>query len=215
MIRVVIVAALVLGGTRAALADLPPDCADARSRPAADPIPIWSRWQWSVGLGAAVDGLPPDWDSTFVVAPQAGFAVWAKDWFCVEYGTGGIFTPPHVWTRWSLSVTGDLVWRPGDGGVNDYRPALRVTRARMVQGLFSVGSLYVPSTDLWLSVGPTFDPSWNGVAVGVGARASVVSLEVRGAVHTGERHSQLLVLVGLTDLHGLLKLGPPRGGQSN
>jgi hypothetical protein len=202
-------AMLAFGLPRSASAELPPDC--ARPEPSPDPIPAWSRLQWSVGVGAASSRPYSKWDATFVVAPQAGFAVWAKEWRCVDYGKGGgFFMPPHVWIRWSLSVTGDLLWRPGPGEVTDYRPAVRVSWARMVSGLLSVGSLWVPTTELWLSAGPTFDSSSSGASLGLGARLTIFSFEVRGTAHTGARDHELVLLIGVTDLHGLLKLGPDR-----
>ena len=64
---------------RSARADIRPDCSRPERSP--DPIPAWSRLQWSVGAGIATASQPHlEWDTSFVVAPQAGFAVWAKEW---------------------------------------------------------------------------------------------------------------------------------------
>lgn len=48
------------------------------------------------------------------------------------------------------------------------------------------------------------------LAVGLGGRFELLSFEVRAAVHPEERNNEVLFLFGVTDLHGLLKRGPPR-----
>lgn len=181
------------------------DCGRGRW-PAGDRIPAWSRLHWSVEAGAVIS----DGRAAAVIVPELGIALWAKDWQCAS--GSGLFAD-HLWQRWSLSLTGDAAFRSGtgsgEGGV-DVRPALRLARSHARRGLLSAGTQWVPSTELFVSLGPTFDPAFSGAAVGLGGRVSIVALELRLAARTGDRGHEFALLLGLTDLHGLWKLGRPR-----
>lgn len=170
--------------------------------PAQDPIPMWSRLHWSVqtGIAATTD------DVVSVLVPAVGFALWAKEWRCAS-GTG-LFAD-HLWRRWSLSITSDVALRTDDHGT-DVRPALRLARSHARRGLLSVGSEWVPSTELFVTVGPTFEPAWSGAALGIGGRISIISVELRVAIRTEDRGGEVMLLAGVTDLHGLWRLGARR-----
>ena len=170
-------------------------------------IPAWSRLQWSVRSGVAVE-VSTDADARAVLLPQTSFAVWAREWEC-QPGTG--WFSDEVWQRWSVSLSFDAVWQ--SGGPIDLRPALRLARSHYRRGFLSIGSEWLPSTELFVSAGPTFDArdrAWSGGAFGIGGRMSVLDLELRYAAHPGDRNHELMVLVGITDFHGLMRLGPRR-----
>jgi hypothetical protein len=76
-------------------------------------------------------------------------------------------------------------------------------------GFLSVGSNWVPSNELWISAGPTFDANRRGASIGFGGRYSIFTIEMRAGAHDSGA-GEVLLLLGLTDLHGLFKLGPPR-----
>jgi hypothetical protein len=92
----------------------------------------------------------------------------------------------------------------------ELRPAVRFARSTYERNLFSVGSTWVPTWELAVALGPTFDPYFSGAAVSFAARAAIVNVELRLAAHTEGRGNEVMLLVGLTDLHGLWKLGPGR-----
>ena len=170
-------------------------------RASPDAVPAWSRLSWSLQTGAAVTRA----GRAAVVVPQLGYALWLREWRCTS-GTGLI--GDHRWRRWSVALSLDTVARPADADLV-VRPALRLARAHVTRGLLSFGSEWTASTELFVAVGPTFDPGWHGGAASVGGRVSVVAVEARLGVTRG-RDVEAVVLVGVTDLHGLWSLGPRR-----
>jgi hypothetical protein len=170
-------------------------------------IPAWSRLQWSVRAGAAID-VSAGADARAVLLHQASYTVWAREWQCLP-GTG--FFTHKIWQRWSISGSLDAAWE-SDGAI-DVRPALRVARSRYHRGLFSVGSEWLPSTELFVAIGPTFDArgqEWSGGALGIGGRLAVLDVELRYAAHPADRDHEVMLFVGITDVHGLWRLGPRR-----
>jgi hypothetical protein len=170
-------------------------------------IPAWSRLQWSVRSGVAID-VGTDADVRAVLLPQTSFALWARESQC-QSGTG-LFSD-ELWQRWSVSLSLDAAWQ--SAGPIDLRPALRLARSHYRRGFLSIGSEWLPSTELFVTVGPTFDARdrmWSGGAFGIGGRLSVLDLELRYAAHPGERDHELMVLIGITDFHGVMRLGPKR-----
>ena len=176
------------------------DCGRGQ-RPSTDPIPTWSRLTWSLQTGVAIAA-----DRTAaVIVPQAGWALWLRESVCAS-GTG-LFSD-DLWRRWSLAIGGDAVVDP-DAARGVLRPTGRLARTHMTRGLLSFGSEWTASTELFATAGPTFDPAWRGGAVSVGGRASVVAVELRVDA-TADGEVAVLLLGGLTDLHGLWRLGPRR-----
>jgi hypothetical protein len=53
-------------------------------------------------------------------------------------------------------------------------------------------------------LGPTFEPSWNGGAIGIGGRLTSVFAEARIAAYAESQ--AVIVLVGVIDLHGAFAL---------
>jgi hypothetical protein len=214
-IIVAIVVVLALPGPAAAGPDpatrRTADCDD--TTPISSPIPEWSRVQWSVGFGASLRHAGGDsggnWRRTFAVVPQASYALWTRESACAA-GSGGWLFTGQAWLRWSLGASIDAVWRDTSVDTIDVRPALRLARSTYERSLLSLGSDWTPTYEVSLTAGPTFDPSWSGVAVSLGGRISIISLELRGALRTDSRGEEVVLLVGLTDLHGLLSLGPAR-----
>ena len=205
LLRIAVAAILVSVGTAGGAPPRPADCSQLALTQ--EPIPAWSRLQWSVRSGVTVD-VSTDSDARAVLLPQASVAVWAREWEC-QPGTG--FFRYNIWQRWSVALLFDAAWE-SDGAI-DVRPALRAARSRYRRHLLSIGSEWVPSTELFLAVGPTFDPrdrTWSGGALGIRGRLSILDLELRYAAHPGERAHELMVLVGITDVHGLFRLGPRR-----
>lgn len=172
----------------------PPDC--SKLTHINQEFPAWSRLQWALKVGGG---------SSFMVVPQLTWQVWGREGQCAG---GGGFLGSRSWRRLSLGYSVDAAWRPGDS--IDLRPALRVARATFDQGFMSVGSSWVPSFELALTAGPTFDPRWSGVAVGVSATATIITFELRYAARTEDRGHEVIALVGLADVHGLWSLGPAR-----
>jgi len=197
------------GGTSTSSPGRAADC--SKQIATKQPIPAWSRLQWSLGAGAAFRRDPDAWTTSgttsAVLVPQASWQVWATERQC-ELG-GGFFTE-KAWRRVSLAISGDVAWRNADTDPIDARPALRLSRATYESSILSVGSRWVPTWELSLTAGPTFDPRWSGASVSFGARAAIFSLELRAAARTGSRGHELMLLFGVTDLHGLWKLGPDR-----
>ena len=178
----------------------PADCGRGRW-PAQDATPGWARLHWSVAAGAVVTG-----GGAGIVVPEVGYALWSRDWLC---DSGGGWFRDHLWQRWSLAVTADAAFRTGDTGF-DMRPALRLARSHLRRGFLSFGTEWVPSTELFVSVGPTFAPAFTGAAVGLGGRLAIVALELRLTARTDDRGHEVALLLGLTDLHGLWRIGPRR-----
>lgn len=178
------------------------DC--SRRTPTTEAIPAWSRFQWSLSGGMASRNGGGEWDHGAVLVPQASFGLWLRDSACTQ-GTGWFST--DEWVRWSLAFSADAAWRSSGPDAFDVRPALRVSREKYADGLLSVGSSWVPSVGFALTVGPTFDPSFSGGAASVSLHASILSIELRGGLRTGDRGEEILLLFGVADLHGLMDLG--------
>lgn len=175
-------------------------CARAMT-PSTDPVPAWSRLGWSLATGVAWTSR----NAAAVVVPQAQVALWLREWRCAS-GTG--LLGDHLWRRWSVAASVDAAWQPRDGGLV-VRPALRLARAGIDAGFLSFGSEWTPSTELYLAAGPTLAPEWRGGAVSVGGRASVLAVEARLDVDR-DGDTALMLLAGVTDVHGLWRLGPAR-----
>jgi hypothetical protein len=183
----------------------PADC--SRLRPARQPIPPWSRLSWAVAAGAASRPTDGRWHASWAIVPQASYALWAREAQCAS--GRGLFRD-DAWRRLSLGVAFDGAWRAAEPGVIDVRAAVRLARSTYDVGLLHVGSHWTPSWELAVTAGPTFDPRWSGGAVSFGARASVLSFEVRVAARTAGGGPEVMALMGITDVHGLWKLGPDR-----
>lgn len=169
--------------------------------------PLWSRLQWSLSLG----GAWPYRDGRFAtgtgtIVPQASWQFWIRERQCQS--GGGLFSD-DAWRRLSLAWSADLVWRMSDASI-DLRPALRFARSTYTSHLLSVGSTWVPSTELAVTAGPTFDPGFSGAAISFAARATIFAVELRLAARTEDRGQELMLLVGVTDLHGLWTIGKNR-----
>lgn len=165
-----------------------------------DPVPWWSLGSWSLQAGGALTD-----DATAAVVAQGSIALWLAEWRCAS-GTG--LLADHRWRRWSVALSGDAMLLPNTDEVV-LRPSIRLARAHVMRGLLSFGSEWTPTTELFVNVGPTLDFGLRGGSVSIGGRASVVTTELRvDVVRDGE--VTVLVLAGVTDVHGLWKLGPPR-----
>ena len=165
-----------------------------------DPVPWWSHVTWSVQAGAAVSEEAPA-----AVMAQGAVALWLAEWRCAS--GDGLFRD-HRWRRWSVAIAGDALLLPSSDELV-LRPSLRVARAHVLRGLLSFGSEWTPTTELYVNVGPTLDFGLRGGSVSVGGRAAVVTGEVRVDV-ARDGEVTVLLLAGITDVHGLWKLGPSR-----
>lgn len=182
-----------------------PDCGVLT--PIEQTFPDWSRFQWSWALGWA--GRPDDteWKKGAAVAAQASWQFLATEAQC-KGGTGWFSS--RQWRRLSLAWSLDVVWRNIADEPIDVRPGLRFSRAIYDVGFLSVGSHYTPSLEIAVIAGPTFAPHWSGAAVSFQGRFSIVTAEVRGAWRADTNGAELMLLFGVTDLHGLAKIGPKR-----
>lgn len=170
-------------------------------------IPRWSRAQWSVAAGSSSRRADGAWAHAGAIVPQASYALWVRERQCAP-GTG--LFKDHAWLRWSLGVSADVAWRTAGSDSTDVRPALRLSRATYTSGFLSVGSDWAPSWELALTAGPTFDPSWSGGAISVGGRFTILTFELRAAARTESRGQEIMALFGITDVHGLWKIGANR-----
>lgn len=199
----------------------PSDC-DIQ-RPTVQEIPHWSRLSWSLGIGLATspqDG--PHWRTTGALVPQLSYQLWARERQCAS--GSGLFSD-DAWRRVSLGISIDAVYRFGGEATPqtdtmgrvigsaplpfDMRPGVRLSRSTFSHDLLSVGTPWVPTFDMSVTLGPTFDPGFSGGALSFNARFTIFTIEVRAAAYT-ERGQELMFLVGLTDPHGLKKAGPDR-----
>lgn len=184
----------------------PADCShQERARP---PIPAWSRLSWSVAVGSSSRHRDEAWTDAYVVVPQLAYAPWLIERAC-WLGSGGLLRD-QAWRRIAIAVSVDAALRTRGEERIDVRPALRLSRLTYTRNVLSVGSAWTPSWELFASAGPTFDPRWSGGAASVGGRMSIFTFEVRGGLRTAGRGQDVMVLIGLTDLHGLWRLGPDR-----
>ena len=189
----------------AGVSSSPPKSADcSQQKPTNQKIPAWSRLSWSVAFGTTAMRDNNTWKTAAVIVPQLSAAIWAREGQCAP-GTG-LFTD-HSWRRVSLAFSSDITWRNTTTDAVDVRPALRLSRATYQDGFLTVGSSWVPSFEMWISAGPTFDPAWSGGAVSLGATVTVLSVEVRATARTQSRGQEVMFLAGITDLHGLFDLG--------
>jgi hypothetical protein len=175
----------------------PADC--GKLHEANTEVPAWSRLSWSVAGGASLTENV----SVGVVVPQASYAFWLRERRC-EPSTS-LLLRSQPWLRWSASISGDAKLR--FDGSYDLRPALRIARSRM-DGL--LGSTWTPNFELFATVGPTFEDRFTGVGGSIGMRFTVVFAEVRVDGRADDRGTEALLVIGLTDLHGLARLGPRR-----
>lgn len=182
-----------------------PDC--SKLAPTGESIPWWSRAQWSVAVGSSSRRGDGVWATSFAIVPQASYALWAREGECET--DSGLFSL-STWRRWAIGVSADLAWRSGSSDSTDVRPALRLSRAHYQSGFLSVGSSWVPSSEVAVTVGPTFDPAWNGGAISIGGRLTIITIELRVGVRIESRGQDVMLLLGITDLHGLWKLGANR-----
>jgi hypothetical protein len=177
----------------------PASCARSMTR-STDPVPWWSLGSWSLQSGAALTG-----EATAAVVAQGSVALWLAEWRCA--GGTGLFADLR-WRRWSVALSGDAMLLPSTDEVV-LRPSIRLARAHVTRGLLSFGSEWTPMTELFVNVGPTLDYGLRGGSVSLGGRASVVTTELRVDV-ARDGEVTVLVLAGVTDVHGLWKLGPLR-----
>lgn len=169
--------ALAIGSVTTAHADELPRCTDGAIRSTA-PIPASSRLLAAIGVGVATT-VDHQVEGQMVGTLQLGVALWVRECVCEAPSSLSLRLDSDLrWTRWSLSLAGDVIWRSERGTVGDYRPALRLERSSMRYGS------KLETSGAWLSVGPTFDPTGNGVSAGVGVSASMWALEARVALHS-------------------------------
>ncbi len=196
----------------------PPDC--SKLTRVDEDFPDWSRLQWSLTWGGAwtlhTDRVVRA--SSVVLVPRLSWQFWGREGQCKG---GGGFLGGHAWRRLSLAYSLDVVWRFVRGTAEvtdghperepaDVRPGLRLARATYNTGFMTVGSAYVPSTEIAMTLGPTFDPSFSGAAISASATAAILTIELRVAARTDGRGQEIMLLFGLADLHGLWSLGPKR-----
>jgi hypothetical protein len=175
--------------------------------PIAQTFPDWSRLQWSWGLGWTSRYDDKAWRTGATVAAQASWQFLASEAQC-KPGVGWFSS--KAWRRLSLAWSLDVVWRNIEEAPIDFRPGVRLARSIYDVGFLSVGSHWVPSYEVALTVGPTFDPHWSGAAASLQARFAILEIELRGGWRNESRGAEIMFLFGLTDLHGLAKLGPKR-----
>jgi hypothetical protein len=195
-----------------------PDC--SKLTPVDEEFPDWSRLQWSLQIGGAwtlhTDRVVRA--SAFAIVPRLSWQLWGREGQCEG---GGGFLGGHAWRRLSLAYSLDVVWRViranaemTDGRPErepyDVRPGLRLARATYDTGFLTVGSSYVPSTEIAMTIGPTFDPRFSGAAISASVTAAILTVELRVAARTEGRGQEVMLLFGIADVHGLWKLGPTR-----
>lgn len=187
--------ALETGSVATAHADELPRCTDGAIRSTAL-IPATSRLLAAIGVGVATTIVDHQPDGQLVGTLQLGVALWVRDWVCEAPSSLSLRLDGDLrWTRWSLSLAGDVIWRSEQGTVGDYRPSLRLERSSMRYGS------KLETSGAWLSVGPTFDPMGNGVSVGIGVSASMWAFEARIALHSSTSNEGLFFFG--PKLHGL------------
>jgi hypothetical protein len=179
-----------------------PDC--GQLTPIEQTFPDWSR-SWGLGWAGRPDRT--EWRNGAAVSAQASWQFLATEAQC-KPGTGWFSS--KQWRRLSLAGSLDVLWRNIEDQPIDLRPGLRFSRAIYDVGMFTIGSHYVPSFELALIVGPTFTPAWSGAAASVQGRFSFLTAELRGAWRSETNGAELVLLFGVTDLHGLVKIGPRR-----
>jgi hypothetical protein len=180
--------ALETGSATTVHADDLPRCADGAVRSTA-PIPVSSRVQATIGVGVATTVVDHTLEGQLVGTLQLGVALWAREWVCESPASPSVRLDSGLrWTRWSVSLAGDLIWRSGPGTVGDYRPALRLERSRMRYGS------KLETSSAWLAVGPTFDPAGTGVTAGVGVSSSMWAFEARLALHSGTSNEGIFLV---------------------
>jgi hypothetical protein len=189
---------LDLAGTKST----PTDCSNRT--PITEEIPWWSHLQWSLAGGVSSRPDGDRWDHAAVLVPQASLGFVLSDSRCGD--ATGWFTTDE-WVRWSLGFSADAAWRSEGPDALDVRPALRLSRENYLEGFLTFGTSWVPSYGVALAAGPTFDPALSGAAVSLSTHLSLVSIEVRAGWRTEDRGEEILLLFGLTDIHGFVALG--------
>lgn len=181
------VLALETGSGTTAHADELPRCTDGAIRSTA-PIPASSRLLAAIGVGVATTAVDHQLDGQFLGTLQLGVALWARECVCEAPSSLSLRLDSDLrWTRWSFSLVGDVLWRSERGTVGDVRPALRLERSNMRY------QSKLETSGAWLSVGPTFDHTGNGVSAGVGVSVYMWAFEARIALHSGTSNEGMFI----------------------
>ena len=182
-----------------------PDCGELKD--IEQELPDWSRFSWSWSLGWTARSDHTDWDRGAAVVAQASWQFLAHEKQCRS--GSGLFSS-DAWRRLSLAWSLDVAWRNLPDDPIDLRPGVHFARSTYDIGFLNIGSPWVPSYELAVTLGPTFSPQFSGVAASVQGRLGIFTVEIRGGWRSETNGGEVMLLFGLTDLHGLVKLGPKR-----